>query len=109
AVFKTAEINLEYVKAMPSYDVISALSTLHLKLVEDRDSYKFWCLFAAISEKVNNTLFFEFPPHAYKVLMVNDTQHLIRMIKADGKFKEVTQIGVSDASRPVLKCVKGVS
>ncbi len=106
AVFKTAEVDWKYVDVMPCYDIISALSTLHVKLVEDKDSYKFWQLFTAISQKVNNTLFFEFPPHAYGVLMVTDTKHFIEMVKTCGKFKKVTQIGVSDAGRPVLKCVK---
>lgn len=104
--FEHAEINLEYVLNMPSYDIISALSTLHLKLIEDKKSYAFWNLFAAISEKTNDILLFEFPPHAYGVLMVEDTEHLIKMIKASGKFKEVIQIGITDANRPMLKCVK---
>ncbi|MGR3301861.1 MAG: glycosyltransferase [Candidatus Scalindua sp.] len=104
--FEHAEINLEYVKKMPCYDIISALSTLHLKLVEDKESSAFWELFYAICEKVNNILFFEFPPHAFKYLDINSIEDFIENVEVNGKFKAVTQIGVSDANRPVLKCVK---
>ena len=104
--FEHAEITLEYVANMPSYDIISALSTLHLKLVEDENVIAFQSLFIGICEKVNNILFLEFPPHAYKYVHTVDTIEFIAMIKKMGDFKEVTQIGVSDANRPVLKCVK---
>lgn len=107
AKFEASEINLEYVENMPSYDIISALSILHLKLVEDKDKVAFWELFKAVSEKVNDILFLEFPPHAYKLLSLYNTREFIMKVVNNGKFKEVTQIGVSDAGRPVLKCVKG--
>ena len=108
--FIHAEITLEYVEKMPCYDIISALSTLHLKLREDEDSDAFWMLFQAISEKVNSILFFEFPPSDFRYLhsehfAVENIEQFIELVKTNG-FKEVTQIGVSDANRPILKCVK---
>lgn len=105
AKFEHAEITLEYVAEMPCYDIISALSTLHLKLVEDKDDKAFWELLDAICDKVNDILFFEFPSHAFKYLKINDLDAFINVVRG-ANFKEVTQIGVSDANRPVLKCVK---
>ena len=104
--FEHAEITLEYVAEMPCYDIISALSTLHLKLVEDKDSTAFWNLLKAICEKVNDIFFFEFPFHAFGYLDINSIEHFTDNIRINGNFKEVTQIGVSDANRPVLKCIK---
>ena len=104
--FKTADINIEYVREMQRYDIISVLSTLHLKLVEDRDDLEFWKLFIGICDKANHVLFFEFPPHAYKYLDITTTEDFIEVVKINGKFKDVKQIGLSDANRPVLKCVK---
>lgn len=104
--FEHAEINLEYVGNMPCYDIISALSTLHLKLIEDKDYEGFWKLFIMICEKVNLIFFIEFPPHAYQYLSIETTEEFIQTVKKRGNFKEVTQIGVSDANRPILKCVK---
>lgn len=105
--FEHAEINLEYALNMPSYDIISALSTLHLKLVEDKDWKAFWDLIEAISEKTSEIFFFEFPPHAYKYLEMSKKAEFIEMVGNIGRFKEVTQIGITDANRPMLKCQKG--
>ena len=104
--FEHAEITLEYVANMPCYDIISALSTLHLKLVKDKDNDAFWELLINISMKANNILFLEIPPHVYGLLKVLNTNRLAEDVKLLCDFKEVTQIGVSDANRPVLKCVK---
>lgn len=104
--FRTAEINLELAGLMAGYDVISALSTLHLKLIEDKDSTAFWDLLKTVCFKVKEIFFFEFPPHAYKYLDIESTEDFIENVKVNGNFKDVIQIGVSDAGRPVLKCVK---
>ena len=104
--FEHAEITLEYVAEMPCYDIISALSTLHLKLIEDKDSTAFWNLLKAICDKVNDIFFFEFPFHAFGYLDINSIEHFTDNIRINGNFKDITQIGVSDANRPVLKCIK---
>jgi hypothetical protein len=106
AKFIHAEITKEYVEAMPSYDIISALSTLHLKLVADKNINEFEELLTAICSKANSIFIFEFPKHAYGILGVVDVNDFARYVRSIGNFKDVDMIGVSDANRPILKCVK---
>lgn len=104
--FEHAEIDLAYVDKMPSYNIISAMSTLHLKLIADKKVNEFEELLKAICAKVNNVFFFEFPSHAFNLIGVVDLNDFIRYVQAIGGFKEVSIIGVSDANRPLLKCEK---
>ncbi len=104
--FKSAVIDCEYVDEMREYDIISVFSMLHLKLIEDKDCAAFWTLLEAICDKVGECFFFEFPPHSYALAGVRSTQELMDKVELVGKFKSVEHIGVSDARRPMLKCVK---
>lgn len=106
--FEHAEIDLAYIEKMPSYDVISVMSMLHLQFVKDKDQLAFWELFKAIAKKAKKVMFFEFPPHAYRYLLLifNTTEIFMKNVKIIGEFESVEQIGVSDANRPVLKCIK---
>jgi hypothetical protein len=104
--FINMEINVETLKGLDNYDIISVFSTLHLKLVEDKDPLAFWELFKAISEKANYVVYFEFPFHALTHLNIIGYDAFVKNVKEHGNFEEVKQIGVSDAGRPVLKCRK---
>jgi hypothetical protein len=105
--FAEDTIDLQYVEAMEPRDIITALSILHLQLVEDKDPAAFWKLFNAIADKTKDILFFEFPPHSYGLLNVNNTEAFINMVRFNGKFKFVKQLGITDANRPLLACYKG--
>jgi hypothetical protein len=104
--FEHAEVNLDYVDQMPEYDVISVMSMLHLKLVADKDSAYFWDLLEAISSKVKRMLLFEFPPHSYRLVGASTSEEFMTDVKKNCSFKSVEQIGISDAGRPMLKCLK---
>jgi hypothetical protein len=104
--FIHADINVDYVDTMPEYDVISVMSMLHLKLVKDKDSTAFWKLFESIAAKAKRCMFFEFPPHSYRLANVENIDMFITWVRKLGKFKSVESIGVTDAGRPMLKCLK---
>lgn len=104
--FKHDIIDIEYVRAMPNYDIISALSTLHLKLIKDKDEQYFRKIIGGISEKVNNVFYFEYPAHAYSLIGASDVYELIKYLKHYGKYEDVFDLGISDANRHILKCIK---
>jgi SAM-dependent methyltransferase len=104
--FKHDVIDIESVQAMPNYDIISALSTLHLKLVKDKDILHFERLLKEICSKANNVFYFEFPPHAYGIFSIATTGEFMEYVKKLGGFEEVKLLGMSDANRPVIKCIK---
>lgn len=106
-IFKSGEVDIDYISQQPMYDIISAFSILHLKLVQDKDRVAFWNLLEAICSKVKSLFFLEFPPHSYALAGVSDTKQFIEEVKRIGKFDSVEQIGVTDAKRPMLKCTKG--
>lgn len=108
AKFQWGEISLgsPFLEDMPEYDVISVMSMLHLKLVEGRDSEAFWELFKAIASKARKVMFFEFPPHSYKHLDIATEIAFNESVILLGGFKSVEKIGVTDAGRPMLKCLK---
>jgi SAM-dependent methyltransferase len=104
--FIHADVTPDYVDTMPEYDIISVMSMLHLKLVADKDSVEFWKLFRAIAKKANKMMFFEFPPHSYSLAGSKDIHSFMENVKRNGEFKSVGQIGITDAGRPMLKCLK---
>lgn len=106
AKFEHMDVNIETVQEMLEYDVISAMSMLHLKLVADKDVGDFWRLLKAIAFKARRLVFFEFPPHSYSLAGAEDAAHFMSMVKNTCGFKSVEQIGVTDAGRPMLKCLK---
>ncbi len=106
AKFMHGEICEEYVNLMPEYDVISAMSMLHLKLVADKDTQAFWDLLRAICAKVRRIFILEFPPHSYSLAGVNDTAGFIDAVQKIGPFTKVEQAGITDNGRPMLICRK---
>jgi hypothetical protein len=104
--FVNTKIDIEYADAMPEYDIISAFSILHLKLVADRNAEEFWILIEAICKKVKTVFFFEFPPHAWATTGCVNQDDFMSRVQDIGKFKKVEQIGITDARRPMLKCSK---
>lgn len=109
AMFLHMEINEASVNSnMPEYDVVSVMSMLHLKLAKDKDQIAFWALFKAISGKTKRMMLFEFPPHCYQyLLLASDTvECFMENVRTHGKFASVEQIGITDAGRPMIKCLK---
>jgi hypothetical protein len=104
--FNNVEIDVAYADSMPMYDVISAFSVLHLKLVADRNKEEFWILLEAICKKVKTVFFFEFPPHAWGTAGCVNQDDFMSRVQDIGKFSKVEQIGITDARRPMLKCQK---
>jgi hypothetical protein len=100
------KIDLEGVDSMPNYDMISAFSMLHLQLVKDKDREAFWTLLEAICSKVDECFFFEFPPHSFGLAGVANLDEFYEKVELIGKFNSIENIGVSDAGRPMLKCLK---
>lgn len=106
AIFYHAEVDIDMVNAMPEYDVISVMSMLHLKLVADKDTEYFWGLLSAISYRTKKMLLFEFPPHSYGLLFCKDAEEFMDNVKRICGFESVEQIGITDAGRPMIKCLK---
>jgi hypothetical protein len=104
--FKCENVNMDTIEAMPEHDVISAMSMLHLKLVADKDSAAFWILFGAVADKAKKCMFFEFPPHSYGYAGALTAETFRAMVKLNGGFASVEEIGTTDAGRPFLKCLK---
>jgi hypothetical protein len=104
--FVNTKIDIEYADAMPEYDIISAFSILHLKLVADKNAEEFWILLSAICKKVKTVFFFEFPPHAWATTGCVNQDDFMDRVQDIGKFNKVEQIGITDARRPMLKCSK---
>jgi hypothetical protein len=98
------------------YDNISALSVIHWSLVkppagssqtsigEGREY--FLDLLKAICSKVRKMFILEFPGHCYSALGVKDIVGLIDIVLKVGNFESISQIGTSDAGRPILRCLK---
>jgi hypothetical protein len=100
------DVNIDTVGTMPEHDVISVLSMMHLQLVKDNDQIAFWDLFRAITAKAKKMFIFEFPRHSYKHLNIIGDEAFVESVKTNGKFKSVEIIGISDAGRPLLKCLR---
>jgi hypothetical protein len=104
--FICKSVNMDTVEGIPEHDVISAMSVLHLKLVADKDAASFWDLFSAIADKAKKCMFFEFPPHSYGYAGALTAASFRDMVKSNGCFESVEEIGITDAGRPFLKCLK---
>jgi hypothetical protein len=105
ATFSTWDINLSTVDSLPEYDVISVLSMMHLQLVKDQDPIAFWKLFKAITKKAKKMFIFEFPRHSMGLLNIHP-KFFVQNVKLHGAFTSVEEIGISDAGRAVLKCLR---
>lgn len=105
AKFSTWDINLSTVDSLPEYDVISVLSMMHLQLVKDPDPIAFWKLFKAITKKAKKMFVFEFPRHSMGLLNIHP-KFFVHNVRLHGAFETVEEIGISDAGRAVLKCLK---
>ncbi len=104
--FESWDINISTVDDLPEYDIISALSMMHLQLRIHKDAQLFWKLFRKIASKAKKMLIFEFPRSDYSLLGKPNDESFIGDVKLVGGFKSVEIIGISDAGRPMLKCLK---
>jgi hypothetical protein len=114
--FINKTLDIHVAQDLPMYDNISALSVIHWSLVkppagssqtsigEGREY--FLDLLKAICSKVRKMFILEFPTHCFSALGVVGIDEFITVVRKTGDFKEVGQIGVSDAGRPILRCLK---
>jgi len=105
ATFLKFEVDINTIDMLPRYDVISVLSMMHLQLVKDKDPIAFWKLFKAITKKAKKMFIFEFPNHSIGLLNIHP-KYFADNVKIHGGFASVEEIGVSDAGRAVLKCLR---
>lgn len=106
--FESANVNVEYLEKMPKYDVIMALSILHLYFSQHKVTPAYWeKMFKLLCDKANDILVFELRIHLLqKPLGIKNVDQLMAYAKKVGNFKEVINTGTSDSNRPVIVCKK---
>tara|TARA_Y100000310_G_scaffold342131_1_gene443917 strand:+ start:170 stop:1432 length:1263 start_codon:yes stop_codon:yes gene_type:complete len=112
--FDFARVDLEYVQRLPKYDVISALSILHLFLEWpkrtsglDTISNEYWLsLFTTLARKANKVFIFEIPDRILPGLGFTYSQIFYNHIKEACQFKEVIKKGNTDNGRPLVACYR---
>jgi hypothetical protein len=114
--FINKTLDLAIAHDMPVYDNISALSVIHWSLIDPPEGSSqtsvgsgreyFLDLLSAICAKVRKMFILEFPPYCFSALGVINVDELITVVRKTGNFKEVGQIGLSDAGRPIIRCLK---
>ena len=114
--FINKTLDLDTAVDLIEYDVISALSVIHWMLITPPEGSSqtsvgegreyFLDLLTIICNKVRKMFILEFPPYCYKALGVLCEDEFITLVRKTGNFKEVTVIGISDARRPILRCLK---
>lgn len=102
--FITADFNLDYIKQMPSYDIVLAFSVLHLYFNQHHYSLEKWIeLFKELCKKINHTLIYEIAYIGQTFnLNNNDFAH---KVKEWGKFTSVEFASIK-SKRPILICKK---
>jgi hypothetical protein len=105
ATFEFADVNLGYVKQMPKYDIILALSILHLYFTQHNVTKEYWIeLFRGICDKTRKILIFEVSANIFKNVSVGNFGELAELAKNIGGFSTVNVAGKSDANRPLIIC-----
>ena len=110
--FDFANVNLEYVKQMKEYDVIMALSILHLYLEWPKEtlgvntiSRAYWLeLFMTLANKAGQVFIFEIPDRIMSTLQFNNVGQFYNYIKDECGFKEVNIICKTDTGRSLVSC-----
>lgn len=107
ATFLFADVNVDYVNKMAQYDVILALSILHLYFIQHKVSRAYWFeLFEGICKKANEIFIFETSGNILRNIGVESFGEFMKLAKRIGEFSKVESIGSSDAKRPLIVCTK---
>lgn len=105
--FDFADVTVDYLSKMPEYDVILALSILHLYFTQHHVSRDYWFkLFENICKKTKSILIFETSGNILNNIGVGSFNEFAELAKRVGKFKSTDVIGVSDVKRPLIVCTK---
>jgi len=103
--FTHAQVTTEFVEEMPEYDVICALSILHLFFTQHNVSKEYWTeLFVGICKKAKSEFIFEVAPEAYIHLGLGDYDQLVAWAQFQGDFDTAEIIGYSTEGRPLISC-----
>lgn len=107
--FYKQSVDLEYVRNMKTYDIVLALSILHLYFSSLKVTYDYWVtLFTGLCKKVHKVLIFEVSAEILTPLQLRDFKHLLEFVKRIGKFRDVHIIGrgADGQQRPLIMCEK---
>ena len=106
--FEDVYVNIQYVSMMPQYDVILALSILHLYFKQHKVSRDYWIgLFKGLCEKTKKVFIFEVPEYILPNLGLQNLSQLLFFTKDIGEFSSVKVLGrTKDGKRPLIMGVK---
>lgn len=105
--FITAEINKEFIDKQQEYDVILALSILHLLWTQQNYTREKWIdLFKAICRKTKKHFIFEVSTEVFGMLEVASYEELADWAREAGDFKTAEKIGKSLEGRTLILCSK---
>jgi len=103
AKFFRKNVDRDYAKKMPKYDLVLALSVLHLFFTQQKMSKQEWILlFKLISLKVNKFLVIEVSEVIFVHLDVKNENAFLSLLKQIGNFKGSKILGKSDNGRNIV-------
>ena len=105
--FIEADVTIKYIQDMKQYDIVLALSVLHLYFIRyNKVTTEYWIkLFTEICNKAKHIFIYEIPPLVLPKLGINDFYAMCDFTKKVGKFKSVNIIGHSiESNRPIIFC-----
>jgi hypothetical protein len=103
AKFTRQKMDIEYAQNMKSYDLVIALSTLHLLFTQQKIKKEEWIqLFTSICEKVNKTFIMEVPDNMTHHLGEASIYTLISRCETWGNFATSYIVGKSEIGRNII-------
>ena len=104
--FINNKVDLEFVNQMHSYDIVLALSVLHLFFIQHSYNIEQWLeFFAALASKVNKVLIYEIA-YIDNIFKMNCSEFM-NLIKETGKFKAIiAHENKLKPERVILECLK---
>ena len=107
SIFEYKNVNIEYLNSISKYDIIIALSILHLYFTQHKVTKEYWeKLFKKICEKCNKYFIYEVSSDVFEVLNVGDYNDMAKYSKKIGNFKKAEIIGQSVEGRFLILCEK---
>lgn len=105
--FEHNNICKEYIENLENYDLVLALSILHLFFNQHKYSKEEWVsLFKEISKKTGKYLIFEICTSVFKHFEVSNYDQMADVAKHLGNFKNSRVIGKSNEGRSLIICEK---
>jgi len=106
AKFINENITLEYLQSTPQYDIIFALSILHLYFMQHKLNSKQWIeLFTEMCNKARNIFIYEAPAWIFTEIGIGNVTAMCKFTKDVGQFASVDIIGHSiESNRPIIFC-----